>query len=885
MNVRKSFGIIFVILFTSPLFLIHTSGNMKYTSFIAQQNETFTPYEEITFITKAAPGFENIKSNVIRDGEFEEVGSDNDPVYFNYGGDAYEISNASYQDDVHGGSYAMYYSAEGTDQLSTTTYTGRSLTSTLPYVYLDDDLALDMWFKIKANPNLAQGAYANMYVQFYDGSQNYYLYYYFSRQAALPSNSTYYAYYDVRQPVGSWFNLQRNLTKDFEEALTTITITPSFYATYIQFRCSSIEDPAGPTEMVVDDIYITNSTGYNILQENGDFEDGNSYRWYDFRTGPASIRISDEDYTQGSHSMNLTAQAYYDDSSCYLYCQRDFVTDFDLYPNSFYPTEPGAFVLAYDWKYSDTSNGGFYQNAFQYMYLQNETFSAYLYFLLGEASDTMPSSNYTSSTYMFKYYTAPSFGSRDTWEHFNLDLFDLYQLENFGNLIPTSIGYQLNAGYEQNSTTTLLVDDLRIVANPLGDPSFELDTKWHPNDPLYSWTAPDHNYVNRTTFAHTGNYAANVTMSNPGSAEFYRRAYLPIEENLFLDFWWFLDDLSGPSYAYSYIWLELDSLYDFYYIIGKTSVTTFTNESDLVFCVIEELNQTGSWNNLFRNVQNDIFDAFGEANWNITRVSCGILTSGTSSISAFFDDLYFVRDVAAPEISNLVQTPLYPQYIDSVTIEVDIIDNVGIASAEMFYRIDSGSWFQVGISNVVGNHYATSIPNYGYNSIIQYFIEASDVYGHESSLGSDTSPLEYTVIDLIDPYLVVEAPPTDEPINDIVIFNITGLDVGSGTASFEITIDTEVVFFDTIVPTDYTWETTYLDNGNHTIIFTLEDNAGNIATLQLEYIVEHHVPWYVRAKTFLQKWYPYITAGAGVLIIGSFTLAIVIRVRKRRKAT
>jgi hypothetical protein len=884
MNFKKSLGIFLFVLFTSQIFLVVSSRNMLYANFSAKQTEP-SPFEEITFVSEAVPGVENVKSNIVRNGGFEEDDYVDGPEYFGYWGDGYEICNASYQDDVHGGSYGLYLAAKGTDQFAPNVYCSRSLTLIPERAYLVEDIALDLWFKVKANPDINEGAYGFTYVRVNTGSTNYFIYYMLTDDA-MPSNQSTYGYFDVREPAGSWTQLQRNVTLDFEELFPSVPIQSNFYVQYIYFRAYTVTNPTGFIEILADDVSITNGTAFNYLSANGDFEDGFGTNWPNYKDGPTSVKLSDDDFTEGSSSLNITAQAYFEQASSYAECGDGVIDSWNVYPDGYYPTESGAVVFDFDWKYSDSSSGGYNQDAYFYFKLRNETFEVYVFFYLGDETDTVPNSNFTMPTYMYRYYAAPGFGNRDTWEHFHLDIYDYLQLENLQNLIPDYFYWRVNCGPVSDSYVTLLVDDFSIVADPMGDPSFEQDDYWHSLDPLNSWESSTHMYVNRTTDAHTGTYAANATAhSGVGGASLYRYAYISVDENLYTDFWWRLDELSGASTAYSYIYFRLDDSKYIYYVLGLNDATVFTNTSDYVYYAVEGQNQTGIWTNLFRNVQDDVFTAFGADNWNITLVWLSTYAIGASKASAIFDDIYFVRDVTGPEISDLAQIPPFPQYTESVSIEVDVVDNIGIASVELFYRIGSGSWFAVPMSNVAGNHYAASIPNYGYDSIIQYFIEAYDVHGYQSLLGSDLSPFEYSVIDLVDPYLVVDAPPTSEPINDTVIFNIAGLDVGSGTASFEITIDTELVFNDTSVPTEYIWETTYLDNGNHTIIFALEDNAGNIATVQLEYTISHPVPWYVRAKTFLQKWYPYITAGAGVLIVGSITLAIVIRVRKRRKVT
>ncbi|NHJ32582.1 MAG: hypothetical protein FK732_06950 [Asgard group archaeon] len=887
MKISKSFGILLVILFSSQIFLVVSSGNMNYTNFSANQTESSSPFEEITFISEAGPGFENVKGNIMRDGGFEEINAYGGPEHYWYGGSGYQFSNASYKDDVHGGLYGLYYGAKGTDQFYTEARTSRYLPYIPERAYLIQDISLDVWIKPKANPDISTDAIAQAYLELRvnSGSGTYRLYYCFSKQDFSFSNDTDEAYFDVREPIGSWFNLQRNVTLDLEVGIPTATIDSSFYVENIYFTAVSPRNPTGFVEVLVDDVVISNVSAFNYLEINGDFEDGNGGWWSSNNYGPSSTKLSYDDYTQGLSSLNLTASAYFDDgSSSYQNVYKNLATG-SFNPDTYYPLAPGDFVINFDWKYSDTENGGNNQDAYYYISLENDTMYAYLYFMLGEDSDSVTSGNITDPSYFQRYYLAPSFGSRNTWEHFSLDLFEILQIENLQNIVPYYNGWGIDAGEEQNCTVTLLVDDYNIITDPLGDPSFEQAEDWLPNDPLNSWSSQSHDYVNRTTDAHSGTYACNATSyGGIGNTYCYRYSYFQIEANLYTDFWWRLDTLSGPNPGYSYIYLTLDNSYYMYYILGVTPSSSLINSSNTVFYYVANQNQTGIWNNLFRNVQYDAFEAFGDANWNITEIRMGNYAVGTTTVSTIFDDLYFVRDIAGPVITGLAQSPPEPQYGEAVTIEVDVTDNVDVFAVEMFYKIGAGSWIGVPMTNTVDIHYEAVIPAQDYNTVIQYYFIAYDIYGFDTPLGSALAPFEYTVADFIDPILDVERPLTTEPIIGDVIFNITGEDPGSGIALFEISIGTETVYSDAIVPADYLWHTTYLDNGNQTIVFSLEDNAGNIAVLELEYNIDNLIPWYVRAKTFLKKWYPYISAGAGVLIVGSFTLAIVIRVRRRRKA-
>jgi hypothetical protein len=839
MNVKKSLGIILLVLFSSQLFLVSSSNNMKYSSLSAQPLQSSESLEEFNFVTEAVPGVEIVKQNVKRNGGFEEVDSYNGPEYYGYGGSGYAISNASYQDDVHSGSYGYYYSIQGTEQYSSSFYSSRYLSSIPERAYLVQDISLDMWFKNKANPDISNGAIAYMYIAVYSGATTYFLNYYFTSSGPIPGNSSYWAYFDVREPIGSWVNLQRNLTLDFESAFPSVLITSSFYVSFLSFQSVSPGNPIGPLEVLIDDFMISNSTAFNYLWQNGDFEAGDGSFWSSFKEGPSSAYLSNDDFTQGSSSLNLTSIALYDDSDSYVGCFSDLTVASGIHPDTYYPTEPGALTIDFDWKYNDILNGGNNQFAYYYMQLENDTHDVYLYFLLGAYNDKIPYSNYTQPTYIERYYDVPGFGNRNTWEHFSLDLFDLYQSEKWQNINPDSSGWATTAGDEANSTVTLLVDDYLVVANPLGDPSFEQAKYWDPIDPLNSWSSASHTLVNRTTDAHTGTYACNTTSySGSGNSYCYRNTFLPIDDNLYTDFWWRLDELTGPSEGYSYIYLELDVSKYLYYIIGVTPASTLTNTSNQVYYYVENQNQTGDWYNIFRNVQNDVFEAFGAANWNISQVTLSSFTTGTTTISTIFDDINFVRDVTGPEITNLVITPLEPQYGQMVDVDVEVTDNIEVVAVEFHYKIGAGSWQDVPMTKA-GSLYESAIPAANWNTVVQYYVTAYDIYGFETFLGSMGVPFEYTVADFVDPLLDVEAPETTEPILESVIFNISGNDPGSGIAWFEITIDSETVFADTIIPTEYIWDTTSYANGDYMITFALADNAGNIALVELEYTIEN----------------------------------------------
>jgi hypothetical protein len=336
--------------------------------------------------------------------------------------------------------------------------------------------------------------------------------------------------------------------------------------------------------------------------------------------------------------------------------------------------------------------------------------------------------------------------------------------------------------------------------------------------------------------------------------------------------------------GFSSIQLEFNNNHFIEYVLGFTDGTSLTNSSNTCYVMdIENQNQTGTWYNLFRNIEEDVFQCYGELDWNLTSVRLKSYTTGTTTISTIFDDLYFVEDIAGPIISNNVQTPMTPQYFDPVTIEVDVEDNTAVTTVELYYKIGSAPWTSKLMTYVGGIHYETSLSSQGYSTIVHYYFESEDMHGLESSLGSEGTPFEYSVVDLVAPILTVESPSTNESLVGTVVFNISGSDVGSDIASFTISVDSEIIIDENEVPATFSWATTNHENGQHIIAFTLEDNAGNNETIQLEYTINNPIPWYIKTRDFFVQYWPYLTAGGGALVVGIIAAVIAVRIRRRKK--
>ena len=857
-------------------------SNAIYNEHFSQNNKMMNDPSTDVFTADAPPGTEVIKSNLFRDGSFEEDDGNGGPSEFYDYGSGHSLANYSYQDEVHSGSYGARLSALGTSQYSSDISDSRTFDYFPERAYLDQDITMDFWFNAKANPDIADNGHMMIYLRLTTNLGNYYLYYYLSFQNFPGTNNTQQAYFDLRASEDTWTHVVRNVTDDLVQGVSLLPDLSLSYVRYFYTIANSPINPTGETILLFDDVSFTNSTNFNYFSNNGDFEDGDSLYWYDEGTGPSSCYLTEDDKTKGNRALNLTVFNPYSYTRAYCSAEKGLFHGWSTMPKGYVPHQPGDLIISFDWKYSDMDNGAGEQYAYFYMSFYNTTYSSNLFYRLGDEHDANPNSNYTQPTWSSYNFAADNLGTRDVWNTFTIDLYDLYTALNFTNIPTYYCGFYVEGDNADNLTVQLLVDDFQMVTYPAGDFGFETDYEFNPTDPIGLWTTQsDHNYVNITTDAHSGNFAANVSSYNAqGNRYCYRGGtFLPVTNNLFTDFWWRLDKISPTvaGSAYTYVRLELDDTNLLFYILGSNGMT-FMNQSNQCYYNVDEHNQTGSWFNLFRNITEDVA-YFGAGTHNITEIYLASFTQGTAEVVTIFDDIHFVTDVTGTILTNLQQNPTAPEYDESATIFVEATDNIALDNIELHYAIDSGSWSSLPmIFN--GGEFEATIPAQVYFTLVEYYIEADDVYGHETTLGSELIPYEYVVADTQDPLLDIIAPLESEILAGNVLFDITGEDLGSGLDYFEVRIDGVIDIDNVLPPMQFSWTTDSYENGNHIISFTLIDGAGNDITINYEYEIYNPPTNWEAFTTFMQKWGPYIGGGAGGLAIIVVVLVVVLRRKK-----
>ncbi|MHA1186516.1 MAG: hypothetical protein ACTSSK_06510, partial [Candidatus Heimdallarchaeota archaeon] len=598
----------------------------------------------------AVVGTEKVQSNLFRYGDMETAETNGVPSAFYGYTTSPATANFSYQDEVHTGNYGGYLSVRGSKQFQNTLSRNRNmLESTSEYSYLDQDIELEFWYNAKANPDFALGAETTFYIRFSTNLGNYYLRYYLSRVSGLPANQSSSAYFDIRGPLNSWTNVVRNVTEDFESVFSGPDLSTA-YASYIYIHMTSVANPIGDNILLVDDFSYTNGTNFDYFADNGDFEDGDSYPWYDYNSGGGSIELSDTDYTQGSYAMNMTLDCPGGSgTNTYGYGDKEIYQGEETLPRGYYASAPGDLTFSFDWKYSDNPSSGGYQRAYIYITARNETYSAAFYYMFGDDSDTIPFSNSSDAFYVSAFMKADGFGVRDTWHEFSLDFYTLLSDFNLTNLIPDYIGYYMEGGNtDDDCVMQLLMDDFQVKTYPAGDPGFEADFGYNPSDPIRLWETPnDPNYVNITTDAYTGNYAANLTAyTGLTNAYVYRETFLPLTNNLYFDCYWRLDKITSVGLAYSSIMFKISDEKYMHYILGSNeNLGMYSNTSNYWYYYVENYNQTGTWYNLFRDIHEDVMQAFGAGYANggyISDIEIKNYAQSSAVTSTVFDDIHFV---------------------------------------------------------------------------------------------------------------------------------------------------------------------------------------------------------------------------------------------------
>jgi hypothetical protein len=192
---------------------------------------------------------------------------------------------------------------------------------------------------------------------------------------------------------------------------------------------------------------------------------------------------------------------------------------------------------------------------------------------------------------------------------------------------------------------------------------------------------------------------------------------------------------------------------------------------------------------------------------------------------------YMVVDNTSPEITDIDSAPLDVEYSDTPTVGCDVTDvGSGIQSAILNYRVDGGSWMTLTMSFVSGTLYEVSLPAQAWEAQVIYYFNVTDNAGNWVVDDNGSSYYSYSVIDTTNPLVSITSPEADTTVFGLITITMSATDPGSGIARIEISVDGTEVTELTSQPFSYSWNTTLVTDGEHTITVTAYDTAGNQAT-------------------------------------------------------
>jgi branched-chain amino acid transport system substrate-binding protein len=121
-------------------------------------------------------------------------------------------------------------------------------------------------------------------------------------------------------------------------------------------------------------------------------------------------------------------------------------------------------------------------------------------------------------------------------------------------------------------------------------------------------------------------------------------------------------------------------------------------------------------------------------------------------------------DTVLPEMGNFTRTPGIPTLVDDVNVSVSVSDDLtGAKNATLFYSVNGGvSWTGIAMLAVGGGSYKATIPKQANGTVVQYYVNATDVAGNTAM----SNLTLYTVLDLPKYYLTIVIEPSEGGVTD-----------------------------------------------------------------------------------------------------------------------
>ncbi|MGY5881915.1 MAG: Ig-like domain-containing protein, partial [Candidatus Thorarchaeota archaeon] len=761
-----------------------------------------------------------LRMNVVPNPSFEDWDAPNSgPDDWDTRSSGYTYGDPTYTGSIKHGNYAGFVESQaGTNMPASSPLIAQPDTTQFPYLRHGLSLSLD-WYTI-ANPNLIDGARLFVMLWTRNTTGNYRtMNYYLSIRSGSYTNSSDTCNYILNDTIGSWHTFDRNITEDYIAAFGLSDFSNTTYITDFYFYAST---PTGSTDLmqaVVDDVSMYNSS-YSGWIVNGDFEMGTDSDWTVYCNSLTTISQS-TDFTDDSHSLNMSIIGI---GGGYTRLERYY-----QYWERFVALEPESNILSWDWKYSDTDGAGL--NQWSYLRISFGNASIYdLNIYMGRGNDYM-GSNFSDEVSI----RAPGFGNRDTWQHSEIDLYEVANEIGFYNLTISTIRFETSySGTFPDATLEVLIDNLKMVTHPLANPTFEYLDPYGYYDPFLGWWRNSNNgEVTQSTVAHNGLYSANVTIEDGTDGIYRHDLNFKFDPALFIDFWWRLEDIQEGGSTYARIDFEFleggGGNRHISYVLGKSSTHATDNDTTWKYILVDGFNQTGTWTRLFRNITADIENTYltSADDWTTYQITVAASAPAGMRTSLLVDDLHFI-DATPPIVSAVTveSTPVYyaETYIRTITSDV----RPGVSQVMINYT--STGWISwntiIGVYNE-SDWYDVYIPARPYGLVVEFYVIVTDGCGLQTIDDNSGSFYSYTVGDDIEPTLTIDNPANNTAQEGLLAITATAEDFATGIEYVSFNIDSSGPISDYTYPYSQNWNLDDASLGLHFIIITAYDNAGN----------------------------------------------------------
>ncbi|MCY3413969.1 MAG: hypothetical protein INQ03_20165 [Candidatus Heimdallarchaeota archaeon] len=755
--------------------------------------------------------YQPLATNVIPNGDFDLYNENNEPLYMDEYGSGYRNYTVNYDGDQNSGLYSHKIELQG-HQFSASSSFSRYLGSISPSITLDEDI--DITFSVKLSYPSINFGQTYLRVELYNQVESsYHTIYDYLSYSSLSSSSSNYVYIGNNVTLDTWTTISLDVTQIFIDNFGGSTLANE-RLTNIQFYANSYQNAPEITTILFDDITVSNSSAYNYTPE-GDFESSYTTWNYGGITEPSYIKV---DHPNGETILNMTNKVTDTDST-----SNSGISDYNYNYYDMYFMEENMGTLSFDYKYDNTSYGG---NQYSYFYIgfRNDTFEFYTYYYLARVNYGL-SGNSSSSGY--RQVTFDYSGKYNSWEHFEIDLYQLleeYNMSNLGLYYAELYSYTYGA---INESSSLYIDNYQLISNPIQDSSFEENWMSTKTNPLLTWRrSGSYPNYNISDDSHSGSTGLRISLDASSSTYLYKNILLNIEKNYFTDFWTKLTSSNFESYSYAYIRLYLNDSHSVYYVSGYDPTYTYTNSSTVAYYLISEANQENIWINIRRNVYNDLTEAFGIYE-SLNRIYIGGDTSAAGSFTSLFDDINFIEDRDGPSISG-VNIRATTNYNDVVEVEFMINDDLSETLNASLYYHNGISWNSV-LAVREGLYYVAFIPEQKYNTVVSYYIKAFDIHGNFAIDDNSGSNYQFVVGDNISPIIELVTPYNHTVVTGNITILANSYDAGSNISLVEYYFDGLLLDYTVSSPFTKILNTREYDNGTHEIFAIAYDSENNTA--------------------------------------------------------